>query len=641
MMKVVTGERPRESSGRSEQPLYFSSGDHRLFGWLHRTVGRNASLGVVICNPFGYESICSHRSVRTFAEAAAAAGAPTLRFDYVGTGNSDDLEPGAEQISAWTDDVVAAVCELQRATGVERVCLLGFRLGAMLATLAAARCEAARALILVAPVISGPRYLRELRTVHLAASQRAVVAPMVAVSSEGDAAECTFEVSGFSLSHATIEALTAVDMMSMTAAPAQRMLIIDRNDLPAARRWNELMGQLGAHTEYLSLPGIVEMIWTAPHFATVPQSMISVMGSWLAPLTQSAFATHEQTGAHASGGSTFTRRQRVADQALTVLRFPDLPGPQAAMSERPVFFGPGETLFGIVTQPRSGEDPRRGVIFVNDGATYHIGANRINVALARQWARRGYVALRMDLSGLGESAPRPGRPINDVFPPSALDDIRAGIDLIREQFGAADITLVGLCSGAYHALRAAVAELDTDQILLINPQNFFWKEGMSISDVQLIEILSGPGRYRERMLSTKSWRKVLTGRADVRRIAWVHVRHAWFTCTSWLRNLARRLNIRVSQDLGRELEDVTRRGVQVTFVFSRGEVGIELLKMQAGSSVQRVGDRCRVHIIDGADHIFSQSVPRQRLEDVLSEELFARRPDTQIAVARMAAASGG
>ena len=227
-----------------------------------------------------------------------------------------------------------------------------------------------------------------------------------------------------------------------------------------------------------------------------------------------------------------------------------------------------------------------------------------------------------------------------MFPPSALEDIRAGIDLLREQYGARDVTLVGLCSGAYHALRAAVAGLPINQILLINPQNFFWKEGMSISDMQLVEVLSGPGKYRERMLSSKNWRKVLTGRADVRRIASVHLRHAWFTFTSALRDIARRLHIRVPQDLGHELEEVTGRGVQVVFVFSRGEVGIELLKLQAGSSVQRIRDRCRVHIIDGADHIFSQRVPRQLLENLLSEELFSPRPDPQVAVPQVAASGG-
>ncbi len=622
-MMTLPEERRAAPSSRLEEPLYFSSGDHRLFGWLHRPAAHNGALGVVICNPFGYESICSHRSVRTFAEAAAAAGAPTLRFDYVGTGNSDDLDPAAEQVSAWTQDVLAAVRELQRATGVEQICLLGFRLGALLATLAAAQCEAARALILVAPVISGRRYMRELRTVHLAASQNAVVAPTLSASEAAGEQPETFEVSGFALSPATIDTLTAVDMMSMTTPPAQRMLIIDRSDLPAAGRWNELVRGLGASTEYLRLPGIVEMIWTAPHFATVPQSMIAVMRNWLAPLARRARSVDEMP--------SFT------DAACGLLRLPDPAAAlQAPLTEQPVFFGPDQTLFGIVTQPRNGEPRRRGVIFVNDGATYHIGANRINVALARRWARRGYVVLRMDLSGLGESAPRPGRPSNDVFPPSALQDIRAGIDLIRGEFGARDVTLVGLCSGAYHALRAAVAGLPTNQILLINPQNFFWKEGMSISDVQLIEVVRGPGKYRERMLSSKSWRKVLTGQADVRRIAWVHWRNVWFTFTTLLRDVARWLRIRLPGDLGRELEEVTARGVQVVFVFARDEVGIELLKLQAGSSVKRIGDRCRVHIIDGADHIFSQRGPRQLLESILSDELFARRPGATAVVPQVA-----
>ena len=59
----------------SMQALYFNSGEHRLFGWLHRPLNSaKADFGVVICNPFGYEAICSHRGMRAFAEAIAAAG---------------------------------------------------------------------------------------------------------------------------------------------------------------------------------------------------------------------------------------------------------------------------------------------------------------------------------------------------------------------------------------------------------------------------------------------------------------------------------------------------------------------------------------------------------------------------------------
>ena len=66
--------------------LYFESGDDRLFGWFHRPIAEtNAKVGLVICGPFGYEAICSHRALRAFAESASALGLPTLRFDYAGT----------------------------------------------------------------------------------------------------------------------------------------------------------------------------------------------------------------------------------------------------------------------------------------------------------------------------------------------------------------------------------------------------------------------------------------------------------------------------------------------------------------------------------------------------------------------------
>ncbi len=129
---------PDQASGLAEA-VYFDSGDHRLFGWLHHPSGDSvATLGVVICKPFGYEAICSHRGIRGFAESLAAAGVPALRFDYLGTGDSAEIDPEADQIEAWVRDVAAAAAELRRRTGVPRVCLLGVRLGALLAMLAAA-----------------------------------------------------------------------------------------------------------------------------------------------------------------------------------------------------------------------------------------------------------------------------------------------------------------------------------------------------------------------------------------------------------------------------------------------------------------------------------------------------------------------
>src|SRR5882757_2557399 len=102
-----------ESQGLAE-PFYFDSGENHLFAWLHRpSAPLPTTLGVVICNPFGYESICAHRSVREFAEAVAAAGMPVLRFDYLGTGDSPEINEDADYIKQWTQDVTAAIRELR------------------------------------------------------------------------------------------------------------------------------------------------------------------------------------------------------------------------------------------------------------------------------------------------------------------------------------------------------------------------------------------------------------------------------------------------------------------------------------------------------------------------------------------------
>jgi alpha-beta hydrolase superfamily lysophospholipase len=598
-------------AGGLTEAIYFDSGDHELFGWLHLPASPlTTELGLVICAPFGYEAVCAHRSVRALAEAAATLGVPALRFDYLGTGDSADIEPGVEQLEVWTWNIVAAVGELRRRAGVRHVCLLGLRLGATLATLAARHSKAVTSLVLIAPVISGRRHLRELRTRRLAASGNA--RQDVHGGSGGP-----MEVSGFTLSATTVAALAQVDLNEPHEAASPEILLIDGSTLPTSAQWSETLRARGVPMTYVALPGLIEMIMTAPQFAKIPQQMIAATRDWLTRFGYPSDARRERQG---TPGHALSR----LSASPGVLRLPDsgLAKP-ALLTERPVLFGSDVVLFGIVTEPLQGEIRRRAVILLNAGADYHIGASGLYVALARRWARRGYVVLRMDLGGLGDSGTKSGRPNDEVFPPTALDDIRAAIEFVRGHYGAGDISLAGLCSGAYHALRAAVSMLPVSRVLMINPQNFFWHEGATVNDMQVAELVRNPGLYRDRMFSLAVWKRLLTGQINISYISKIYLRRLLLAMGTTLRNLARRLRIHLPRDLGWEMEKLGARGVQLVFVFARGEPGIDLLKYQGGSSIDRLGDRCRIHLIDNADHVFSQSGPRSVLENVLSDELFA------------------
>jgi hypothetical protein len=127
------------------------------------------------------------------------------------------MEPDTDQIECWSQDVVAAARELQWRTGVASVCLLGFRLGVLLAILAADQCPTVSSLVLVAPILSGCLYLRELRASRLMAS----VAEAARAGSASKPPETqqpslrpagALEVIGFWLSEPTLERLARIDL---------------------------------------------------------------------------------------------------------------------------------------------------------------------------------------------------------------------------------------------------------------------------------------------------------------------------------------------------------------------------------------------------------------------------------------------
>jgi uncharacterized protein len=159
-------------------PISFGPPERRLFGLYYpgRT-DASATLGVVLCNPFGQEAIRSHRFFRVLAERLARNGHAVLRFDYFGTGDSMGDDNDAD-LDGWAGDVHVAHKELVRRSGVKDVNWLGMRLGAAVAYRAAqSTANFPKRLILWDPVTDGTQYLAGLRDQHIKALDAALSIP--------------------------------------------------------------------------------------------------------------------------------------------------------------------------------------------------------------------------------------------------------------------------------------------------------------------------------------------------------------------------------------------------------------------------------------------------------------------------------
>ena len=109
------------------------------------------------------------------------------------------------------------------------------------------------------------------------------------------------------------------------------------------------------------------------------------------------------------------------------------------------------------------------VLMWNVGPLHRVGPHRMNVELARQLATVGVSSLRFDLSGLGDRVPaRSGALTRD----RAVADVREAMDYLAQRCGATRFVLVGHCSSADNAHRAAVVDTRVQGAVLIDGYSY-------------------------------------------------------------------------------------------------------------------------------------------------------------------------
>lgn len=143
--------------------LHFGSVSAPLYGVYDPAVPPRRRRGVVILNPWGWESIRAHRTLRALASRLAAHGLDVLRFDYSGTGDSFGSLEGAT-VATWLEDAETALDELLGMAGVDQAAVVGLRLGGLLApAVAGRRALQVDRLVCWEPFLSGGAFLDSVK----------------------------------------------------------------------------------------------------------------------------------------------------------------------------------------------------------------------------------------------------------------------------------------------------------------------------------------------------------------------------------------------------------------------------------------------------------------------------------------------
>jgi pimeloyl-ACP methyl ester carboxylesterase len=543
-------------------------------GWLHPAAGGR---GVVLCSAFGYEELCSRRTMYDLACSLARAGLPVLRFDYHGTADSAGSGEDPDRVGTWIANIGAAIDLVRRETGVSEVVLVGLRLGALLAACAAAQRSDVCALALLAPPASGPGHVRELRALaHLLLPQ-----PGAAAKFDG------LEVAGFRVARKTLKALSQLDWPKAPITGTSRVLLMHPDDAPI----KPLAAKLGA-----CAPAVEEMSFVAyaqmmcdPTASNVPSEAIARLTNWL--------------GLNAPA----------ADEKRITQRRPVLVGDRYI--ESPAMLGENGQLSGMFCRALMGEQPRKAVVFVNAGAIYHIGWARMHVEMARELAEAGIASLRFDLAGIGDSeAPPGGGP--RLY--SALSgDMRAAIDWLEAR-GIHDLTVFGTCSGAYQAFHAAISDRRITRIALVNQLCFVWGPAYAMQLEAWRRTKATEVAARNDVLDTAisafSARGLLARTIPpAKQVIKFALRHAM--------NLFARGKVlrRGGNVVERWFADLSARGTRVLLIYSDNDPGLAELERYMGPEGCRATALPGVikRTIENADHTFTPAEARRQLRETL------------------------
>jgi dienelactone hydrolase len=447
------------ADGRS---LYLDVSGTAAYAVLHSPDG-DADLSdtaVLLCPPFGYDEVCAYRILREWAMRLARAGHLVLRLTYPSCGDSDGVPRDPGRLKAWTESVSVAAAALRERAGVSSVIALGLGLGGLLAYRAVSAGAPIDGLVLWAAPPSGREFIRRLKALsRLESSEFFKGLPDPPPPPDGE-----LEAGGFLLAAQTIADITALDVATLELPNGlpRGALLLEHDGIAIDDRLRDALERRGVEVTAAAGEGYATLT-SQPHESVVPEQVLATVARWL-----------DAGSAPAPVSTPNERETGVAEVEI------ELDGAAVGRERAVTIEIDGLRLSGVLTIPAQPAPGRPGAIFLHSGAIRRIGPNRMWVEAAREWAIRGTASLRLDVEGIGDSdgAVAPYADDGPLHDPKFLQQVTAGIDFMSDCGVAERVAVVGLCAGAYWALRAAVADARVAACLLVNPRAFVYYDGM-------------------------------------------------------------------------------------------------------------------------------------------------------------------
>jgi pimeloyl-ACP methyl ester carboxylesterase len=136
-----------------------------------------------------------------------------------------------------------------------------------------------------------------------------------------------------------------------------------------------------------------------------------------------------------------------------------------SIHERSLRYGEGGRGFAMVTLPEHDRSAPI-VVLLNAGLLHRAEPYRLNVLTARRLAALGYLCVRMDLSGKGDTPAREGLSNRE----SVALDWRLVCEALDHAFGRRPTIIMGLCSGADNGIKLSAIDQRVHGLVLLDAQ---------------------------------------------------------------------------------------------------------------------------------------------------------------------------